>query len=985
MLPELSGPLNFTAKITQNGEVWQVDADASGPGSATVTIDGGLRDLMTAPVFDGTVVADIGDLGRYSAIAGRDLGGTVQGQVSGTAAIDATRFDLELAVITRNLMIDVPQADALLAGQAKIEMAVERDANAIMVSSLTIAAPQVTGTASGTYQPGQSALMIDARVNQVGLILPELSGALGLVGEARESDGDWTVDMQAVGPGVAVVSVDGTFSDLADDPAFNGTAKADIRDLSAYARLAGRALAGSVVTGITGGGTLSGERFDFDLSALSRDLALGVPQADPLLRGQVTLDLIASRDADGIRVERLALQGPVLQATGSGDLQGQNGRLDLTASLSDTSLVYPQMSGPLSVDAKASGQDGTWQVDLDARGPGASQVSVKGALSKPLEDPAFDGTVDVKVGNLQPFSQLAGRAVAGSLDLTFTGKVDSADTSYDFDLAGTSSGLSIGQTEADRLLGGSASYSASVSGTGTAVVIERLVVDTPQLDATVNGNTDGDAINLAFDVRLANLGLFAPGLEGPLQTTGTARQSAGRWALDLAANGPAGSRASMTGGISADFRSASLGFDGQAPLALANRLITPNSVTGTVDFNLRLEGPLSLSALSGTVSVAQGRAVIPSPGIVLNDIGANVVLRDSRANVSAAASVQGGGRISVDGPVALDPPFSANLIVRLLGVTVEDPNLYKTTVNGELTATGPLAGGAALAGTLTLGRTELRIPTTGLGASGEIPEIAHLNEPAAVRATRARAGLLDQGDDRRGGSAGPRYPIDVRIIASNQIFVRGRGLDAELGGTLRLTGTTADLVPSGQFDLVRGRLDILGKRLNLDEGSARLRGDFLPFIRLVASTEAGDVRVLITIEGDASDPTITFSSEPELPEDEVLAQLLFGRGIEQISPLQAAQLASAVATLAGRGGVGLVGRLRENFGLDDLDVTSDAEGNAALRAGKYLSDNVYTDVTIGSDSSEINLNLDISRTVTAKGTVSSTGETSLGIFFQRDY
>lgn len=185
---------------------------------------------------------------------------------------------------------------------------------------------------------------------------------------------------------------------------------------------------------------------------------------------------------------------------------------------------------------------------------------------------------------------------------------------------------------------------------------------------------------------------------------------------------------------------------------------------------------------------------------------------------------------------------------------------------------------------------------------------------------------------------------------------------------------------------MRGRLDILGKRLVLEQGRARLQGNFTPFILLVASTETdGDVRVIITIEGEASNPTITFSSEPELPEDEILAQLLFGRGVQQISPLQAAQLASAVATLAGRGGGGIIGSLRENFGLDDLDVTTDTEGNAALRAGKYLSDNVYTDVTVGSDSTEINLNLDISRTVTATGTVSSDGETSIGIFFQRDY
>jgi len=57
-----------------------------------------------------------------------------------------------------------------------------------------------------------------------------------------------------------------------------------------------------------------------------------------------------------------------------------------------------------------------------------------------------------------------------------------------------------------------------------------------------------------------------------------------------------------------------------------------------------------------------------------------------------------------------------------------------------------------------------------------------------------------------------------------------------------------------------------------------------------------------------------------------------------------------------------------------------------VRAGKYLSDTVYTDVTVSSDgTTDLSINLDITNQVTAKGTVNNDGETSIGIFFQRDY
>ena len=95
-------------------------------------------------------------------------------------------------------------------------------------------------------------------------------------------------------------------------------------------------------------------------------------------------------------------------------------------------------------------------------------------------------------------------------------------------------------------------------------------------------------------------------------------------------------------------------------------------------------------------------------------------------------------------------------------------------------------------------------------------------------------------------------------------------------------------------------------------------------------------------------PTVTFSSVPELPEDEVLAQLIFGVDLDSITPFQAVQLASGVATLAGRGG-GLIDSLRGDAGLADLDITTDDAGNAALRLGQYISENVYTDVIVSTE------------------------------------
>jgi translocation and assembly module TamB len=318
-----------------------------------------------------------------------------------------------------------------------------------------------------------------------------------------------------------------------------------------------------------------------------------------------------------------------------------------------------------------------------------------------------------------------------------------------------------------------------------------------------------------------------------------------------------------------------------------------------------------------------------------------------------------------------------------------DPSLYRTSLDGTLRLAGPLSGGANISGQIDVGETEVSVPSTGLTSIGDIPQIDFIGAPADVVATRRKAGLTgaDAGTDPAASSdSGPGFGLNVRINAPRRIFVRGRGLDAELGGSLLLTGSTNRIISAGRFDLIRGRLDILGKRFELDEGAVRFQGDLVPYLRFVTSTTTNTGEVRIVIEGKATSPEVSFESTPDAPQDEVLAQLLFGRNISEISAFQALQLASAVATLAGRGGAGVISNLRTGFGLDDLDVTTTDSGATAVRAGKYISENVYTDVTAASDgTADVSINLDLTKNLTAKGTVGSDGNTGIGIFFEKDY
>ncbi|WP_077701060.1 translocation/assembly module TamB domain-containing protein [Thioclava nitratireducens] len=561
---------------------------------------------------------------------------------------------------------------------------------------------------------------------------------------------------------------------------------------------------------------------------------------------------------------------------------------------------------------------------------------------------------------------------------------------YGVTLKGTGKSLAIGQPEADKLLAGTTNLDLQASYANGAVEVQSLKLSNPQLDVSAKGTAGERSRKIDLNARLANAALFAPGFPGPVTVSGTVVDDGSGYQLNLSGTGPGGTDAKVSGRVASNFGDADLSITGQAQTALANSFIEPRSVQGPLSFDLRLNGKPGLSALSGTVSANGTKVVAPNLGMVLEDVNTQVQLSNGAAQLGLTGRLGTGGQITVNGPINLSAPYNGNLTIRFDRARLKDPELYDTRASGTITMDGPLAGGAKIAGRITLSDTELRVPSSGVGGGASVPAgIEHVGESGAVRQTLKRANLLNNGQSDASGGAkasGPSYPLDVTIASERGIFVRGRGLDAELGGSLRVSGTTSNVIPIGQFSLVRGRLDILGQRFTLDQGRIALQGALVPYIDFTATTTQNDYTISINIQGQANEPKVTFTSSPELPQDEVLARLIFGRSIDNLSPLQAAQLASAVATLAGKGGEGIIGKLRKNFGLDDFDVSTDAQGNTQLKVGKYLSDNIYTDVTVGGDgTSQINLNLDVTKSLTARGTVGSDGKSGIGLYFEKNY
>ena len=310
-------------------------------------------------------------------------------------------------------------------------------------------------------------------------------------------------------------------------------------------------------------------------------------------------------------------------------------------------------------------------------------------------------------------------------------------------------------------------------------------------------------------------------------------------------------------------------------------------------------------------------------------------------------------------------------------------DLATAVANLDLSLTGPLATTPLIAGRVELITLDITVPDRLPTTLQPLPGTRHIEPPP-----QAQARLAVRQERRERGAAGPGFNarLDLTIVAQNRIFVRGRGINAELGGDLRLTGTLMDPVAVGSFELRRGRFDLLGQRLDFTRGRIDFTGDFTPMLDFVAETQTSDVTAGIIVSGPASDPTFELTSSPELPQDEILSRILFDRASGGLSAGQALQLAQGIATLAGTGGPGVFENLRRSLGVDSLDIAVGEEG-PAVGVSRYISDNIRLGVRAGArpEDTGVSVDIDLSRRLRLQGQVGADGRSSVGIGYEIEY
>ncbi|PSH66764.1 translocation and assembly module protein TamB [Phyllobacterium brassicacearum] len=1058
--------------------------------------------------YRGDILVKASSIAPFSALAGRELAGSIDLKANGLVEALTGGFDLMLDGHTTGMQLGIEAADKVLAGETRITGGLARGEAGLSAKDFKVENPQTLVTANGTFASGAANFDFGLDLTDLALLSEKAGGALKVKGSARGQDNIIALAFNAGVP-------EGTLSGrklTQGDLTFNGTLYKGIVDgkVSGLALLDGiRAdLATEIalhkdekrlsnVSFIAGGTRLRGDVTQNKKGLLQGNLTLAssdVSTAAALFlveatgKADATIALTHDEEKqnvdingqiDGLKANdivvgkaaiALAAQDIFRVPSANGSVTASNvsaagidvNNLDAQATQDGKTTIFT-MSAGLKNGARTLVGGSLQPTDAGYRLSLANADLTRGALAARLVQPA---TIDVAGSN---FSLSDIILDVGQGRVTVSGEV--AET-LNLAVAIQKLPLDIANTiKPDLGLGGEVNGTAKIGGTRqkpdvnfdvqaraiTAAALKQVGLDALNLDAKGTSTTDllnidahltgaggldasaRGAVPLAqgqlgVDFELRSFPLTAlngvvkgqnlagnisgrgrvtgtlqrPNAEFDLKGTGlSARplQEAGLAPLQLAAagrfvnntlslssakvDGPQGFTVSANGNVPVSGTGLGINVTGKIPLSLANRFLADRGTQarGMIDVNASVTGNFAKPQISGTFSANGAEVIDPEANIRLQRItllgsmeGTTVTIRTLNAALSTGGTISATGTISTDAAAN----FPANIDIRLDRARYADGNLVVATVTGALAVKGPLTRDPVISGNINIDRAEITVPES-FGGSSAVIDVKHKDPSKAVAQTLKRA-KADQPAVATPTARPSVVRLDINITAPTKIFIRGRGLDAEIGGSVRITGPATNVQPVGAFDLIRGRLGILGQRITFTEGQVTLVGDLDPELNFLASTQGTDITVNVAVRGRVSDLQITFSSQPELPQDEVMARLIFNRSISELSPLQVARLAAAAAELAGGSNSSLLDSLRKSTGLDDLDVVTDSEGNAGVRAGRYIRDNVYLGVEAGAaGKTKGTINLDITPNLKAKGSVGSDGDSGGGLFFEKDY
>eukprot|EP01022_Parablepharisma_sp_SALTPOND_P017184 TRINITY_DN2694_c0_g1_i1.p2 TRINITY_DN2694_c0_g1~~TRINITY_DN2694_c0_g1_i1.p2 ORF type:complete len:1567 (-),score=429.12 TRINITY_DN2694_c0_g1_i1:66767-71467(-) len=525
--------------------------------------------------------------------------------------------------------------------------------------------------------------------------------------------------------------------------------------------------------------------------------------------------------------------------------------------------------------------------------------------------------------------------------------------------------------------------------------------------ATVNATAQGVRMRVAEDSPLTAMDEFNVNVD--------ARVEGGALDTTVAVEGLKDSRVNLEASLPATFSLQPFAFelppDGQlsgslqadAQLASFEPLLAFYGIqaSGEFDSNFTLEGTLSSPKADGKAVISNGRIEYVETGSVVTGLDLEFVAAQSpesdspRLIINLTANDGEKGAVQMSGWVDVDPeratPFRIN--VALSKFTAVRMDVLRLAATGDAALEGDMEE-SRIVGGLSLAPVQVWLPES---LPPDVVDVEVVNVRTLNKVDGEEQEKIIDTPDSEGNDEQPAEPaafdpkLELGVEVKEGMRVQGLGVDTTWKGRLDVGGRLTAPKLTGNVQVTEGDIEFLSKEFVIRKGSLNFWGQVPPSPRVdvEATTDAGDVKAIVKVYGMANSPQFSLASEPSRPRDEILSYILFGQDMNRISPIQAVKIAQTAAMLASGSDFLSIQRNASKIPLLgglDIGLTDNDEGGAVQVGTEVVKGvNVSVEEGLGESSTQVEVEVEVSRQFSVSGSVDDKGDQSVGFDWRLDY
>jgi len=411
----------------------------------------------------------------------------------------------------------------------------------------------------------------------------------------------------------------------------------------------------------------------------------------------------------------------------------------------------------------------------------------------------------------------------------------------------------------------------------------------------------------------------------------TVRIASGRAQIErFKLSGSAGTlAASGTVGLTGE-RPIDVHVDGDFNTAVAASFVEDLSTEGRAVVQVAAAGTVGSPRLNGTLALNDVTLAMREPNIAAENVNARVDLANDRVTLSTLRANLNGGTLTGSGGLAYrkgqleDVDVQLNVKDLAFDAPLDLRSLSDSTIRVTKQGDDFLVGGNVLIreGGLT-GDVNF---DTGL--------LATLNQPRALDLTRERNPLLE------------RVNFSVQVATASPILIDNNLAKAEVRTNLRVVGTPYETGLTGTLTVLEGgEIRLNERQYHVERAAVTFLEErrIVPSFDLHLTTQVNNFDVTLAVTGEPGDTETTLTSDPALPEPDIMALLVTGRTLEQMRGEEADIAKEQVLSyLAGRVGSQLGRTIERATGLSEVRlepnlIANETDPSARLTVAQALT------------------------------------------------